>query len=148
MSNRKILQFPHCGTSQCGNLRIFHLNLSYSWLKSHQINLGMLSDNEFIISRRIAFCQEFYKLWNEGYNIYCLDETYVNGNDTQTFQKFSNYVIPFFQLITHQVRWLLIPQWKVQKRYILWFGCMQCAKFENSIIFLLLYEGCPHSVEI
>ena len=51
----------------------------YRWLKGHQLNVGLLLDNEFIINRRKFYCQEFIKLLNEGVNMFYLDETYVNS---------------------------------------------------------------------
>ena len=51
----------------------------FRWLRNHQLNVGLLLDSEFIITRRKYFCQQYIKYLEEGYNMYCLDETFVNG---------------------------------------------------------------------
>ena len=52
----------------------------YRWLPNHQINLGLLIENDFTIQRRIHFCQEYWRLKILGYTMYPLDETFVNAN--------------------------------------------------------------------
>ena len=51
----------------------------YRWIKSHQINIGLLSDKEYIITSRKQFCEQYIWLIENGYEPHCLDETFVNG---------------------------------------------------------------------
>ena len=53
--------------------------LHYRWIKSHQINIGLLSDKEYIITSRKQFCEQYIWLIENGYEPHCLDETFVNG---------------------------------------------------------------------
>ena len=89
-----------------------------SYLKSHQINLGLLSDNEYVISRRIHFCQQFWDLWNKGYNMYALDETYVNGQCCQLCFSWvdDHSFIIFFQQTIPPAKSLLTRRLKVLKK--------------------------------
>ena len=56
------------------------LAMGFKWLPSHQINLGLLMEDDFIVNRQINFCQEYWRLKMEGYTMYPLDETFVNAN--------------------------------------------------------------------
>ena len=55
----------------------------YRWIKSHQINIGLLSDKEYIISSRKSFCEAYVQLIEDGWEPHCLDETFVNGTVLQ-----------------------------------------------------------------
>ena len=54
-------------------------SLIFRYLHSHQLNVGLLLESEFIITRRKYFCQEYMKYLDEGYEMFYLDETFVNG---------------------------------------------------------------------
>ena len=43
--------------------------------------MGLLLDDEFIITRRKFFCQEYINLVEQGYEMHFLDETYVNSKN-------------------------------------------------------------------
>ena len=81
MDGRRTLQVPIS--------EFFH----FRWLKAHQLNVGLLLDNEFIITRRKYFCQEYIRLVEEGYEMHFLDETYVNSEFLQCCQLWNEWKI-------------------------------------------------------
>ena len=56
-----------------------YLFFNFRWLKAHQLNVGLLLEDEFIITRRKFYCQEYIDLLEKGYEMFFLDETYVNS---------------------------------------------------------------------
>ena len=80
---RKI--FSKIGCENIVNQRI--CLVFFRWLRNHQLNVGLLLDSEFIITRRKYFCQQYIKYLEEGYNMYCLDETFVNGRYLSFLQR-------------------------------------------------------------
>ena len=48
-------------------------------LKNAEINLGLMMDNPFIISKRIYFERKFCRLKRLGFKPKFLDETFCNG---------------------------------------------------------------------
>ena len=47
----------------------------FRWLENHQVNLGMLSENDFVVDRRKYVCRKLLDLKKAGYYLAFLDET-------------------------------------------------------------------------
>ena len=47
----------------------------YRWLENHQVDAGLLSENEYTIQRRKDVCAQMIKLEKQGYYVVYLDES-------------------------------------------------------------------------
>ena len=102
-----------CSVLPFYGISLFKCDL-YRWLKGHQLNVGLLLDNEFIINRRKFYCQEFIKLLNEGVNMFYLDETYVNSE----FHDMIFFCNPsFFNLLANYTPQRLLTDTTVKSAY-------------------------------
>ena len=50
-------------------------NLWFRWLENHQVNVGLLSENDYTNQRRKDVCQEILDLEAEGYYVVSIDES-------------------------------------------------------------------------
>ena len=47
----------------------------YRWLENHQVDAGLLSENEYTIQRRKDVCAQMIELEKQGYYVVYLDES-------------------------------------------------------------------------
>ena len=58
-------------------MKCFSLKMTffYRWLANHQVDVGLLSENEYTIQRRKDVCKEMLWLEEQGYYVAYLDES-------------------------------------------------------------------------
>ena len=54
---------------------ITHVFSFIRWLANHQVDAGLLSEDKYVVARRIAVCKELLELEEQGYYIAYLDES-------------------------------------------------------------------------
>ena len=56
------------------------VRLGFAWLAHHEVNVGLLSENEYTVQRRKTVCSELKESAAQGYYVCYLDESYINTN--------------------------------------------------------------------
>ena len=72
---KKTRNLPCCKYKTYDRNLIFIYQLYYSWLENHQVDTGLLIENDYTIGQRKVTCQKLCELEDAGYYVAYLDES-------------------------------------------------------------------------